>query len=72
MYADCVDSIQGANTNRIVIGILKGNLDGQFRDSSGGSVSDVANTTMHILDAYGNDHAVSLSYDAVADEFMIG
>jgi hypothetical protein len=71
MYANCVDSIQGANANRIVIGILKGNLDGQFRDSSGGSVSDVANTTMHILDAYGNDHAVSLSYDAVADEFMI-
>jgi hypothetical protein len=71
MYSDCVGSIQGANPNRVVIGILKGNLAGQFKDISGGIVTDVASTTMHILDAYGNDHSLSLSYDAYADAFTI-
>jgi hypothetical protein len=71
MYATCVGSIQGANANRVVIGILKGNLDGEFNNKSGDTVPDVGSTTMHILDAYGNDHALSLSYDAIADEFTI-
>lgn len=71
MFEACVGSIQGANPNRVVIGILKGNLEAQFKNSLGGDVSDVSSTTMHILDAYGNDHAVALSYDASHDELTI-
>lgn len=72
MYEACVGSIVGPDTHRIVIGILKGNLARQFRNISGGTVADVSGTTMHILDAYGNSHALSLSYDASSDEFTIG
>jgi hypothetical protein len=71
MFDECVGSIQGANANRVVIGILKGNIEAAFKNTSGGTTPEVSSTTMHIMDAYGNDHVLSLSYDAYADEFMI-
>ena len=72
MYDTCVGGIQGPNKNRVVIGILKGNLGGEFKDALGAYISDVDSTTVHIMDAYGNDHTLSLSYDATADELTIG
>ncbi|MDQ0011170.1 hypothetical protein J2T07_003380 [Luteibacter jiangsuensis] len=72
MYETCVGHIVGPDKHRIVIGILKGNLARQFRNVSGGTVAEVSGTTMHILDAYGNDHTLSLSYNASKDEFTIG
>ncbi|HXO99690.1 MAG TPA: hypothetical protein VN813_04265 [Luteibacter sp.] len=71
MYADCVGRIEGANANRVVIGILKANLQGTFQDSAGKLVSDVGSTTMHILDAYGNNHRLSLTYHPGTDAFSI-
>ncbi|WP_426287190.1 hypothetical protein [Luteibacter sp. E-22] len=71
MYKNCVGQIVGANKSRVVIGILKGNLPRKFTDIPGGTIPDKGSTAMHILDAYGNDHMLSLSYDANADEFTI-
>lgn len=72
MYMTCVGKITTPNKHRIVIGILKGNLERHFRNSSGENIADVSSTTMHILDAYGNNHTLSLSYNAEANEFTIG
>jgi hypothetical protein len=72
MYMTCVGKITAPEKHRIVIGILKGNLERQFRNPSGDTVADVSSTTMHIVDAYGNNHTLSLSYNAEADEFTIG
>ena len=72
MYSQCVGRIEGANPNRVVIGMLTGNLDGEFEDSLGRLVPDMGSTRLHILDAYGNDHALSLSYDAGANAITIG
>jgi hypothetical protein len=72
MYQNCVGHVVGADKHRVVIGILKGNLPREFRDVKGGAVPDAIDTVMHILDSYGNEHTLSLSYDASADELTIG
>lgn len=72
MYTNCVGSILGANANRVVIGVLKGNLDGQFKNMEGRTLADAPSTTLRIVDAYGNNHDLSLSYDAIVDELTIG
>jgi hypothetical protein len=71
MFNTCCGSIRGAKANRVVIGLLKGNLSATFSNSSGGEIAEVTSTTFHILDAYGNDHSLSLLYDALADELSI-
>lgn len=72
MYTNCVGSILGANANRVVIGVLKGNLDGQFKNTDGKNLADAPSATLRIVDAYGNNHDLSLSYDAIVDELTIG
>jgi hypothetical protein len=71
MFFTCIGKLVGANRTRVVIGILKGTLNRLFRSLQGSPVTDVNSTTMHILDAYGNSHSLTLSYNATADELRI-
>jgi hypothetical protein len=71
MWRESAKSIVGAAPNRVVIGILKGLSTASFEDIDGASIADVVSTRLHILDYYGNDHALTLSYDAGADELTI-
>jgi hypothetical protein len=62
MYDNCVGTIVGADAYSIVIGLLLGHsFPVTFQTSAGGNVSDVLKATLHIMDVYGNDHALSIS-----------
>lgn len=72
MYTDCIGHIEKPGDDRVVIGILKGNLAKDFQDASGDPVADARSTTMHILDGYGNDLTLTLSYNVNSNELTIG
>ncbi|SDF16276.1 MULTISPECIES: hypothetical protein [Rhodanobacteraceae] len=71
MFNRCVGRIEGASPTRVVVGLLMGNLAGRLLDKEKKPVAPVRSTPIHILDAYGNDHALTLSFVAKVNELTI-
>lgn len=71
MFRTCVGSIVNASKTRVVIGLLTGNIAAEFLDKSGKKVNPVTCTTLHIMDVYGNDHALSLAFGDKATDLRI-
>ncbi|MDR6643942.1 hypothetical protein J2X57_003177 [Luteibacter sp. 1214] len=71
MFNRCVGRIEGASPARVVVGLLMGNLAGRLLDKEKKPVAPVRSTPIHIVDAYGNDHALTLSFVAKVNELTI-
>lgn len=72
MYNNCVGTIENADSYKVVIGLLQGKtFPVTFETSANGSVSDVAKTTLHIMDVYGNDHALSLTLQSEPNKIRL-
>lgn len=71
MFNRCAGKIEGASLARVVVGLLMSNLAGILRDDDNKTVAPVRSTPIHIVDTYGNDHALTLSFGAKVDELKI-
>lgn len=71
MFRVCVGSIQNATNTRVVIGLLTGNFQGEFRDKNKNNITPVTSTKLHIMDVYGNNHTLSLVFGDKANELII-
>lgn len=71
MFKTCVGSIMNASETRVVVGLLTGNLASRLLDAGRKEVAAVNSTTLHIMDIYGNDHELGLSFGSKANELRI-
>jgi|GEM_PF-1848995 len=63
MYKDCVGTIESSSSTYVVIGLLTGNLAGTFLDANQRVLDAQNSSPFYMLDAYGNDHRVTLAFD---------
>ncbi|MGN6090787.1 MAG: hypothetical protein ACTHOL_00410 [Luteibacter jiangsuensis] len=71
MFNNCVGQIIGKSSTRVIVGLIAGNLEGKFLNSSHGEIGDRTSTSMYLLDDYGNYHALTLSFGSSADKLKI-
>ncbi|HEY4294171.1 hypothetical protein [Luteibacter sp.] len=71
MFNNCIGQIVGKSTTRVVVGLIAGNLEGKFLNSSNGEIPDRIGASMYLLDDYGNYHDLTLSFGSSADKLRI-
>ncbi|SFW34644.1 hypothetical protein [Luteibacter sp. UNCMF366Tsu5.1] len=71
MFKRCVGRIEGAASTRVVVGLIMGNLSVRFLNASGQQVPDKTNAVLHIVDEYGNAHALSLTFGTRANQLRL-
>jgi hypothetical protein len=71
MFRTCAEKIHGVSSTRVVVGLLTGNLQARLIDERGYDVSPVTRMTLHIMDVYGNDHALSITFGSKVNELRL-
>ncbi|MET4676670.1 MULTISPECIES: hypothetical protein [unclassified Luteibacter] len=71
MYNKCVGNLVGRSVDRVVVGLLMGNIAARFLDKDNKPLSAIKQTTLHIMDVHGNDHELSIAFGGKVNELIL-
>ncbi|WP_036143100.1 hypothetical protein [Luteibacter sp. 9135] len=71
MFDKCIGNLVGRAVDRVVVGLLMGNVAARFLDKDKKSVAAITRMTLHIMDVHGNDHQLSIAFAGKVNELIL-